>query len=542
MKNNYIYIFLTGILILSLSACDFEKINTNEFEMTEEQGKLDGFILGGSFLAMQKAVTIVGTQADGTNIVNQYQISYNLSADVWGGYFGQNNNWNSGNNNTTNFLIDAWISASYRNTYMAAFAPWKKIQEKSDNIAEYIALSQVLKISAWNKATDMFGPIPYKKAGEVLMVVPYDSQQDVYTSFFEDLEGAINVLTEKANQGTKIIPRFDAVYAGNTTQWVKYANSLMLRLAMRIRYADPELAKKYAEIAVNHPIGVMVSATDEAKMGNGAGYSFVNNIETLANQYAECRMSSSMFSYLLGYRDPRLSAYFKSSEDDKNNGDRNYGVLAFDNNPYQGIPTGHVDGNNDIYKTFSRPNIETATPTYWMRASEVYFLRAEGALIGWNMGGDALSLYENGISMSFEENGVESNKVDAYINSGNEPMNYSISVGRYNYSAAAPTSATVAFEGNEEAKLEKIMIQKWIAMYPNGQEAWSEWRRTGYPKLHQVINDRGGLGVNGVRRMNYPTSAYQSEEDKLNIQEAIKMLGGEDKPSTKLWWDAKKLF
>lgn len=539
MKNNYIYTFLIGILVLSLTACDFEQTNTNQLEMTEEQGKLDDFILGGSFLAMQKAVTIVGTQADDTDIINQYQIAYNLSSDVWSGYFSENNNWNSGNNNTTNFLMPDWVAATYKNTYMVSFSPWKKIQEKSDSIPEYIALSHVLRISAWHKTTDTFGPIPYKRAGEVLLVVPYDSQEEVYKCFFEDLEDAIAVLTEKAEQGARIIPRFDAVYSGNTTQWVKYANSLMLRLAMRIRYANPEMAKKYAEMAVNHPIGIMTDKSDEAKMGQGAGYSFVNNLETLANQYAECRMGSSMFSYLVGYEDPRLSIYYTPSVEDKENNIPNYGYKAFDGKTYQAIPTGHVNDKNDVYKTFSRPNVESSTPTYWMRASEVYFLRAEGALIGWNMGGEASDLYEKGIAMSFEENGIKADEVSSYINSDKKPINYRLNAGRYNYSATAPTDATIPFEGNNEQKLEKIMIQKWIAMFPNGQEAWSEWRRTGYPKLHPVNNDRGSLGAQGVRRMNYPPSAYQSEDDRKNIEEALKLLGGPDKASTKLWWDAK---
>lgn len=519
---------------MSFSACDFEEINTNPFEMTEEEGKLDGFAIGGSFLAMQKAVTVVGTQADDTDIANQYQISYNLSGDVWGGYFGQNNNWNSGNNNTTNYLVDDWVSASYKNSYLLAFSPWKKIQEKSKDIPEQIALSQILKISAWHKTTDMFGPIPYKSAGEVLMVVPYDSQQDVYKYFLEDLKSAIDILTEKAEQGAQILPRFDAVYGGNTTQWVKYANSLMLRLAMRIRYADPTMAKQYAELAVNHPIGVMTSKDDEAKMGQRGDYAFINSIETLANQYNECRMSSSMFSYLVGYKDPRLSSYFKESSSA-------YAVVAFDGKKYQAVPTGHVNAKNDTYTELSMPNIERSTPTYWMRASEVYFLMAEGALFGWNMKGkDAETLYKEGVEMSFSENNIESSAATAYMASGETPTNYSLTAGwTYRYSATAPTTATAKFEGSVEQKLEKIMIQKWIAMYPNGQEAWSEWRRTGYPKLHPVNSDRGSLGAAGVRRMNYPTSSYQSEQDRENIEKAIELLGGPDRPTTKLWWDAK---
>ena len=88
------------------------------------------------------------------------------------------------------------------------------------------------------------------------------------------------------------------------------------------------------------------------------------------------------------------------------------------------------------------------------------------------------------------------------------------------------------------------MIQKWIALYPNGQEAWTEWRRTGYPVLNQVKNNYGtGYGVSKedrIRRMMYPESFYQSEQDKANYQDALSKLGGNDLPTTRLWWDCKK--
>ncbi len=87
------------------------------------------------------------------------------------------------------------------------------------------------------------------------------------------------------------------------------------------------------------------------------------------------------------------------------------------------------------------------------------------------------------------------------------------------------------------------MIQKWIALYPNGHEAWTEWRRTGYPKLNQVQTNRG-QGVTregGIRRMVYPVSFYQSAEDRANYEEALKLLGGldKDKATTQLWWIVK---
>ena len=99
-----------------------------------------------------------------------------------------------------------------------------------------------------------------------------------------------------------------------------------------------------------------------------------------------------------------------------------------------------------------------------------------------------------------------------------------------------------------EQKLEKIIIQKWIALFPNGQEAWTEWRRTGYPKLNPVMvnngSSQGATKESGVRRMIYPTSFYQTEDGQAIYNAALLLLnngqGGEDKSSTRLWWDCKR--
>lgn len=86
------------------------------------------------------------------------------------------------------------------------------------------------------------------------------------------------------------------------------------------------------------------------------------------------------------------------------------------------------------------------------------------------------------------------------------------------------------------------MIQKWIAMFPNGMQAWTEWRRTGYPKLNPVhINNGASRTQQRSRHTPYdlPTSFSQSENDAANLADAITKLGGEDKPTTRLWWDCK---
>ena len=534
------YKYIVGFLALSLfTACDFQKVNTNEFELLPEEGLMDGISIGGPITAMQKCVFPVGTQADGTSVANRYQTAYNLAADCWSGYFGQNNNW-GGPNNLNYFLKDGWVASSYTESYSTVVPLWQDLKGKTETqFPAVFALAQILKISAWHKATDMFGPIPYKEAGKGLITVPYDSQEEVYKSMFKELSDAIEVLTKYADNGnSKLLPNADAVYAGDVHKWVVYANSLMLRLAMRVYYADAALSKKYALQAVNHSYGVMKTKDDEAKMERGASLEFKNNLDVLINQYNECRMGSSMLAYLGGYQDPRLPKYFNTSTVSQ-------AVTVGTYGKYSGVPTGHDVSSNDAFRDSSRPAITSTTPTYWMRASEVYFLLAEAALHGFAVGGTAESLYEKGIEMSFEENGIASSEVADYMSSGLKPSAYSFHLTNpgVNVDVPAVTEATTAWSGTDEEKLEKIMIQKWIALYPNGQEAWSEYRRTGYPKLHSVVTNYSNGEVDsevGIRRMRFPTNKSTSAEDIANLESARKLLrGGLDKAGTRLWWDNK---
>ncbi len=534
------YKYIVGVLALSLfTACDFQKVNTNEFELLPEEGLMDGISIGGPITAMQKCVFPVGTQADGTSVANRYQTAYNLAADCWSGYFGQNNNW-GGPNNLNYFLKDGWVASSYTESYSTIVPLWQDLKGKTETqFPEVFALAQILKISAWHKATDMFGPIPYKEAGKGLITVPYDSQEEVYKAMFKELSDAIEVLTKYADNGnSKLLPNADAVYAGDVHKWVVYANSLMLRLAMRVYYADAALSKKYALQAINHSYGVMKTKDDEAKMERGASLEFKNNLDVLINQYSECRMGSSMLAYLGGYQDPRLPKYFNTSTVSQ-------AVTVGTYGKYSGVPTGHDVSSNDAFKDSSRPAITSTTPTYWMRASEVYFLLAEAALHGFAVGGTAESLYEKGIEMSFEENGIASSEVADYMSSGLKPSAYSFHLTNpgVNVDVPAVTEATTAWSGTDEEKLEKIMIQKWIALYPNGQEAWTEYRRTGYPKLHSAISNYSNGEVDsevGIRRMRFPTNKSTSAEDIANLESARKLLrGGLDKAGTRLWWDNK---
>ena len=530
-------------LALLLTGCQsFEELNTNRQGVTIEMGARDGVSLGGQIQAMMTSVVPVGNAAaNKTDIANEYQVAYHLGPDAWSGYFGETGGewWNKGSNFTTFFALPGWTSQPFKTSYTRIFTPWLTI--KNSPIAkqhpEVFALAQILKVATWHKATDYVGPIPYTQAGQGAFNPPYDAQDVVYKAMLKDLDESAQVLTAFAKQGGKLFPEYDIIYQGDTYKWVKYANSLMLRLAMRTVYVDEALAKEYAEKAVNGEIGVMTAKEDQAAVNPSVlGLTFENNIEVLVNQYGEARMGVPMYSYLVGLKDPRLMTYYKPAEAE------NALYVDFARGKYLPMATGWDGANQATTKLTSLPNIEKSTPTYWLRTSEVLFLRAEGALRGWNMRGDAGSLYTQGVEMSFDENGIPISAVTAYLNSGAEPV--AVNVGNpinHNFEMKSKTNAR--WEGSQEQKLEKIITQKWIALFPNGMEAWTEWRRTGYPYIADPVYNRSG-GVVGndtkVRRMVYPISNGRSAEDQAVYEKAVSLLGGSDSFSTKLWWDQKK--
>jgi hypothetical protein len=408
---------------------------------------------------------------------------------------------------------------------------WQKIKEESEklNMPQVKALADIVKVEAMHRVADMYGPIPYTAYGSGSIGNSYDKLSVVYKTFFKELDSAINVLTSYAETGEKMLQDYDVVYDGDVANWVRFANTLRLRLAMRVVYADPALAQEEAEKSISNPVGVIEKISQRAELQHSDLNYIHPNYDIAYNFNAgEIRMNASMDSYMNGYGDPRRTAYFvKAAEDGKYHGVR-LGVLNIDPAKYAG-------------GLISNLNVDASTPIVWMTAAESYFLRAEGAVRGWNMGGTAESFYNDGIKMSFSENGVSG--ADSYIeNSTSVPADYKDNTGDGN-DLSAMSGITIKWDdgANFENKLERIITQKWIAMYPDGPEGWSEFRRTGYPKLFPVVTNNSSGKIDTyiqVRRCPFPTTEYDT--DKEAVMTGVAALGGPDNGGTRLWWDQKK--
>ena len=173
-----------------------------------------------------------------------------------------------------------------------------------------------------------------------------------------------------------------------------------------------------------------------------------------------------------------------------------------------------------------------------MGAAEVYFLRAEGALEGWSMGGAAEELYNEGIRLALTEDriGTPSSTVEAYVSSTSTPVAPEDAWG-----SPPLADIPVAFQqgADKETQLEQIITQKWLALYPDGWEAYTEYRRTGYPTLYPIIESASpDLDEDDVfRRMTFVDSEFSNNQ--AATEAAIGLLGGPDRNDTRLWWDVK---
>ena len=193
-------------------------------------------------------------------------MSENLVGDIYSGYMAIPTNFNSNKNNATYFFQDNWLNSPFTKVYTQAIGAYIEIKRhtKADIESHVFQWAQILKIASMHRFTDMWGPIPYIQVGSGAMTTPYDSQETVYMKFFEELDKAVEVLSKFVanNPGSKPMADYDLVYGGDYTKWIKFANSLHLRLAMRLAYVKPDVAQREAEKAVTAQGGLITSNDD----------------------------------------------------------------------------------------------------------------------------------------------------------------------------------------------------------------------------------------------------------------------------------------
>ena len=531
MKNiNKILACLVVLGFVSTSCSDLEQFNVNDRNISNEQLLGDFQLIGSNYQPIFESIYQY-------NPAWSYQLQQNLNADVYSGYMTNPRPFVAGANNTTYALVSGWNNFIWSVPYENVMRRTKVINDLSqDEFPVLHGTSLILRVAGMHRVADVFGPIVYSNFGDLDNAGVYDSQQEAYNAFFTDLDDAVEKIS--ADISNTSFRNFDLSFSEKYTSedgtlanqnWIKVANSLRLRLAIRISKVDPVKAKTEGEKALSHSIG-LISTNDEGFFVNG---SQAHPLSVIDNSWGDIRANASMESILVGYNDSRTSSYF----------DAPTSVSGAMKGVRGGLPLlpGYSDelAQKADYIGFSAINDKIHTSkVQLMAAAEVYFLKAEAALRGWTGAGDAQANYEMGISTSFEQHGAGG--AAAYMaDNTSTPADYVDPVNAAN-SATALSTITIAWDagGTNEEKLERIITQKWIAMFPEGQEAWSEFRRTGYPKIFPVVsNQSAGTIDTGIQIRRIPFVDSELSTNPAGVTGAVSKLGGADNGGTRLWWD-----
>ncbi|MDU1889094.1 MAG: SusD/RagB family nutrient-binding outer membrane lipoprotein [Dysgonomonas sp.] len=531
MKRNMIYrkyslIVMTAICMLLISGCtdNFDDINRPRTP-TEEEAKGDFFYIGVHYRALQNGVIL--------SPANRYQYDENLSGQPYARYLTiTKDNWNMTNFgvfNASDQFLNNLFNFHMTDIYGAWFELKRLLTEEDDKQNHYSwAWAELLRVAAVHRITDIYGPIPYSKIKENsgTLQVAYDSQEDVYKGLFEDLNKAINILTEYVQSGAasqvSAFKEYDMVYGGDFAKWLKFANSLKLRMAMRIAYVDEENSKKYAKEALTNPGGIITSNDDNAQLSV-----FPNPLFTMWGAYADTRACAEIMAYMKGYEDPRLGLYFQK---------------AAGKDEYLGMRLGIAISNHAWATGFSAPQTQENDPLLWMNAAEMAFIKAEGkAVWKWDFVTESAGdLYNEGIKLSFTQWGsTDAAATSYYGNSTRKPAAFNDDGN----AALSPSSITIKWDesATDEIKQERILTQKWLALFPLGNEAWAENRRTGYPRFFPTVvshNPDPLLKTRGASRI--PYAPQEALDNSVNYSKALELLGSnKDDYSTRLWWDKK---
>ncbi len=379
-----------------------------------------------------------------------------------------------------------------------------------------LAIAQIQKVLIFSRLTDAYGDIPYSEAGkgfiEGIRFPKYDRQSDIYADMLLKLESAVATL---GSGGANSYGSADLLFGGDNSKWVKFGNSLMLRLAMRMVNVDNAAAQQWANKAISG--GVMTSNDDIAftqyENSPNDGGPNVNPLTKCftSRSWNQVKISATFMDWMKDRTDPRVSVLCSTVD-----GDTTYALQTGQdiNDASRGMANSKPNINIFGGKA---PNADDVVlydaPFFFQTYAEVEYMLAEAAERWGLAGGDVEGHYNAGVRasmtyLSMYGHGVEI--TDTQIN---------------DYLAANPFVAVDA--------MQMINEQYWAATFGNGLETYSNWKRSGYPVLVPFALAATTTGGEIPRRFVYPGSEKLNNPD--NVQEAIDIQG--DDLTTRMWWD-----
>ncbi|SMO64329.1 Susd and RagB outer membrane lipoprotein [Saccharicrinis carchari] len=554
-RNNYlIYVILMVLPLFGgslLTSCTdgFEKMNTSDVQVDPADLPFDAQFT-------EPMVYCYPPQQ------NMFQFWTNLTIDMYGGYFmtphGNFTNADMGENR-------GHSGGMYENYYLHIFNNSRRLiaQSDADGNKGLAGIMRVVQSYGTLMTTDAYGPIPYSSilSGENEVYFEFDSQKQIFKSMIEDLDIAIKDISAMEADEIAKLQAFDSWCGGDTDLWVKAANTIKLRLALRLSKREPEALEagmNLKQIATEAAANTLATVNKDILIDKN-----LENNMWLMFAWGDCGFNANLVTLMSGMNDPRQPLYMtKNTGDIKNEAGE---VTMPEGTDYVGIRFASglpPKGNN--WANFSGwiqgdNGSSYSMPLPIMKAAEAYFLLAE-AKLRWDIGSStAQELYEQGIRVSMQNeldyrgdyagvNNYEDGAIDDYINGTSTQIDFVDPADPALNSPALNKLSVKWDEGaTKEEKLERIITQKWLALFPLSTEGWAEQRRTGYPHFFPAFVNKSGGDVNkeeGVRRVIFSGQAYDANEkgvntgiELLNQSNTSKTGISGDKGGTRIWWD-----
>lgn len=432
-----------------------------------------------------------------------------------------------------------------------------------DTIPEFKAINLLYYCVSAQERADLSGPYTYledKLNSEE--PVEYNDLKTIYYGVKENLDTIVACLKHyEANRSKeykkeiqKVMTRYcttsRAMFTGDWSMdsYIRLANSLKLRMAMHMVKIEPETAKQWAEEAVASGV---IEEVDQQHALYPMVSGFTHPYVEICNSWSDLRLCASFESLLMSLKHPYTKYVFANNSQPIINEATGEELPA--HSKIVGLRAGRLmpDGQNyplNPLAAFSSINSSSfaMAPLYLVKLAEVNFLRAEGALRGWNMGGTAEYFYEEGIKYAYLDEpmmgAMEYNAALADYMALEQAVPYTqVEVSGDGEDWESVTKIGVKWNDgdDQETKLEKIITQKYIALFPLSTEAWTEMRRTGYPKVFPVLNTDDGDGSieQGEMIRRIPWNASDPIVQQLIEASGLATLGGPDLQATRLWWD-----
>lgn len=434
----------------------------------------------------------------------------------------------------------------WQSAYTGSLQPVYQIQRKFGDDPDYknrVLIAKIFESYIYSNMVAIWGSLPKTEALHGTDVVPYDKEEDIYYDLLNELKSAAAAMDLNGDTYTG---QSDAIYQGDLVKWKKFANTLRLRIAMRISNANPEKAREVAADVLSDPANTFQSLNETADANWGLtsntwSYLYEYNVFEKASHLSSLNViSESLVQHMLPYNDPRLAVYATPSEQGPMTG-KYWGQpkttalppdVSMTNNPHSN--RSQLD-YSQIGSSFTAPDASYEFLSY----EESLFLKAEAALKGWGGNAAASEYYNQGIRASMQKYNIPSSAIDAYLSQPGVAWNTAVdTTGRGSEFTDYLEITTSAILNPDPFR--QIVMQEWLALFFNGIEAWNLIRRTQVLEFPPHFNPDGTAATPEwgyayiPQRLVYPDIEYQVNPDEL--AKALSWLGGPDALDTKLWF------